>query len=603
MIGGEYKHLALLIRDRIQKYNHKVALRYEVPGKNRWKNISWKKFGELIDLTAKALLGLDVKPFDNIGIFSANKPEWTIADFAIYSTRAVSVPVFSTDSVLRLKYIVNETGMKVIFVGHKEQYEKIIELFNDHTTLEKVVVFDQNVTLYPEIPSVYFKDFIKDDLLDEKKQKLLFERLSKLSVNDLATIIYTSGTTGEPKGVMLSHSNLIQALKIHDQRIPVCENDSSLCFLPLSHVYERTWTYIVLHKGMINNYLNNPRSVMDALQKIKPQTMCAVPRFFEKTYAFIIRYVSTKSLVWRKIFYWSLKTGKIWFTKKRTEQKRSFKLWMKFILADIMVLRRVRRFFGNRIKFIASAGACLPFEINEFFHSLGFYILVGYGLTETTATVTAYPVKDYSLDSVGTPMPETDVKIGKMSEILIRGKTVTPGYYKKPEETEMAFDNQWFKTGDKGHFNKKGELIFDGRIKEIIKTSVGKFIAPQQLENKLEFNPYIDQVIVVGDDKKFISALIVPEFDLLKAYAKKNNISYPSLDVLLTNDKIKNFFYTIISDSQKDFAAYKQIQRFALLNRPFTIESGELTNTYKLKRNVICNNYSRLIDSFYLEND
>ncbi len=592
----EYLHLAKLVRERADKYQNRTALRYKRDEK--WKELSWSEFICEIDYLLYALLNFGIKKYENIGIFSPNMPEWTIADFSIASINAVSIPMYSTDSKERVKYIINETELRILFVGSQYQYDIASELISDCKSLEKIIVFDSSVVLNGSNDnSIYFNNFNKIDNANNKQE--LENRLNSLSEEDIATIIYTSGTTGEPKGAIIDHNNLIQTIKIHNQRLDVSDNDVSLSFLPLSHVFERTWLYFCLHNGIIINYLQDPKEIVSYLSEVKPTIMCTVPRFFEKTYSKIYSTKESWPVIKQKIFDWAINIGEICLDKRTDNEKIGTLLRFKLFLAKTLVFDTINRVFGGKIRFMPCAGARLSYDIKRFFHSIGLFINYGYGLTETLATVSCYKNDVFDLKTEGTPMPEVDVKIGDKNEIFVKGKTVFKGYYKKEDETAKVFDNSWFKTGDAGAINDTGDLVMYERLKEIIKTSVGKYVAPQRIEPILDMDKYIEQSIIVGDNEKFVSALIVPNVSALENLAEKLNISFLSSEDLFDNIEINEYLTDRIQKLQIDFANYEKVKKIRLINSPFSIENGELTSTLKLKRRVICKNYESLIHSIY----
>jgi long-chain acyl-CoA synthetase len=594
-----YEHLALLIRNRIEKYGKLTALRYKK--EDQWHSISWEEMGKQIDAVAKALLECGVPEKGKVAIFSQNMPEWTIADFGIYSIRGVSVPIFATNTAEQAEYIINEAEISLVFVGEQEQYDKIAAISGRSKYLKHIVIFEDTVIKTLGVPSVFFNDFIESGRNSEK-QNLLRELLKRTSMDDLASLIYTSGTTGEPKGVMLNHSNFIHALEIHDLRIQITDKDSSLSFLPLSHIFERTWVYYVLHKGLINNYLREPKKVIDIMQEVKPSVMCVVPRFFEKTYNGALTALENSSKLKRDLFNWAIETGKKSLSKKSTGQPLPFGLAIKNFFANKVILKKGRAVFGGRIKFMPCAGAAISTKILEFFCACGVNIKFGYGLTETTATVSCFEDTAFNLNSVGTVMPTIEVKINESNnEILVKGKIVTQGYYMKPDETAAAFEDGWFKTGDAGSFDENGYLVMTERIKDIIKTSGGKYIAPQYVENIIGCDPLIDQIAIIGDNRKYLTALIVPAFDNLASHARQQNLPISNNEDLISNLKIKNLYAERIKELQAPLADYQKIKKFELLPNPFSIESGELTPSLKIKRKMVDTRYKILIDEMYKE--
>ena len=594
-----YKHLALLIRDRIVSYGNRTAMRFKNQTSNCWEDISYNEMGNAIDNVAKSLIDDDVKVNDNIGIFSGNMPEWTISDFAIMSIGAVTIPIYATDSAAQTAYIIRETKMKIIFVGEQEQYDKILQVIAEFSMPVKIVVFDGNVSLRNNKYSSYFRHYF--ELGEALRPDKLNNRLASVSVDDVASILYTSGTTGEPKGVILRHSNFTNTLYNHDIFLDIKGHEVSLAFLPLSHIFERTWTAYCLHKGIVVNYLLNPKNVVEALQEVKPNIMCAVPRFFEKTYNAVMEKVETYSPAKKKLFHWAIGVGKKVMELKRLELPVSVSNKILFAIADKLVLKKGRAAFGGNILFFPCGGAMLPDNINTFFHSVGINIKYAYGLTESCATVSAFADTKFKFGTVGMPLPNVEVKIGDNDEIMLRGKNIFHGYYKKPEETEKSFVDGWFKTGDAGAIDEDGFLIMKERIKDLIKTSSGKFIAPQQIESMIGNDPYVEHVMAIGDNRKFLSALIVPNFSLLEKYAREMNIRFSSREDLLKNSQIVKFFEDRVHVIQEVLANYQRVKKFVLLTKEFSIPGGEFTSTLKTRRGFVLQKYSDIIERMYRE--
>ncbi len=590
-------NLSVLIRDRVKKYGERDALRYKDTKNEVWKSVSWNSFGEQIDLIAKALLTSGVKVQDNIAIFSQNMPEWTISDFAILSVRATVIPLYATSTVVQAKYITNETASKIMFVGEQEQYEVALEVLKTSEYLEKIILFDSNIEL-KDSRSIYFKDFLIEGKTASNQEELN-ERLAKISSEDLVTIIYTSGTTGEPKGVMLQQKNFMNTFKIHDIKMNVNDKDISLAFLPLAHIFERAWTYFALYKGMTNVYLRDPKEIISRISEIKPTVMCAVPRFYEKIYAAVFSKLESSSPVKKKLFLWAVKIGKQVVEKKRLSENIPFIMKVKHAIGDKLVLKKIRSLVGGNIKIFPCAGAPLAREINEFFHSAGIFIQYGYGLTETLATVTVFDYTGFDFKTVGSPMPGVELKIGKNQEVLLKGASITKGYYKKPEITKNSFIDGWFKTGDAGLIDEKGNLIITDRIKDLVITSGGKNIAPQRIELVFGNEILIDQIAIIGDTKKYISALIVPSFTELENFAKAKAIDYKNREDLVTHPTVISLYKNKIKTLQGKMAEYEKIKKFRLLTKSFSIKQNEITPTMKVKRKVIMEHYKEIIDEMY----
>jgi long-chain acyl-CoA synthetase len=590
-------HLALMIRNRIQKHGERTALRYKENG--QWKDISWNAMGEQIRAVAKGLLEMDIKAGDMVAIFSQNRPEWTIADYGILSIQGVSVPIYATSSVKQAEYIINEAEIKIIFVGSQDQYDKVNAVQNASLYLKKIIVFDGNVTLDGSDIAIYFKDFLDLGRKSDKDAEVE-DRLNTASIDDLATVIYTSGTTGEPKGVMLHHSTFYYCFIANKKRLDVSDADVSLCFLPLTHIFERAWCYFAAYNGMTINYCDETSRIIECIKEVKPTLMCAVPRFYEKIYSTIFERLESASPIKKKLFAWAIRIGEQVYLREKEKIAILPGLKLKHMIAMKLVLKKIRDIVGGRIRFFPCAGAPLSKEIEEFFHSAGIRIAYGYGLTETCATVTVHEKYHFRPGTVGKPLEGVDVKIADTGEILVKGPTITKGYFKKPDATAESFEDGWFKTGDVGILENNYLTITD-RIKDLMKTSGGKYIAPQLVETMIGKDYYVDQITVIGEARKFVSALIVPAFDALEEYAKTHNITYSSREDLVKNPAIIAFYQMRIAENSKDLANHEQIKKFVLLSEPFTQEAGEMTPTMKLKRKVITEKHRDIIENIYRE--
>ena len=597
----EYQHLAKNIRKKAEQYKNKNAIYYKDGKTDSWIGITWSDFSRRIDEIAKALISFGIKPQDNIAIFSQNSPEWIIADLAILSTRAVTVPVYATNSKTELEYIVNNAEISIVFAGGQEQYDTAASLIKKNKFLKLIVALDEEIKLDEKVNSVYLNSFASvkpDKKIDDELEK----GFGNSSLTDLACIIYTSGTTGEPKGVMLDHSNFTETIKAHDKELNFSDTETSLSFLPLAHVFEHNWVMVCLHNGIEVYFNENPKLIANALQEVKPNYMCAVPRFFEKIYSAIEDKRNSSSSTKAKLFDWSLKTGDLYYNQyKNLEKDIPFTLNFKNNIADKLVLSKLRDIFGGQIKMMPCGGAPIDTKIVAFFHSIGLNVKVGYGLTETMATVTLFGDTQTVYSSVGRTITGTEIKIGANNEILVKGPGVMKGYYKKPEQTKEVFIDGWFRTGDAGKIDEKGNLYITDRIKDLMKTSGGKYIAPQKLETTFVNDLFIEQIAIIGDQKKFVSALTVPNFEALKKYAKKNNIDFESIEDLINNTHIIEMFKKRFDELQKNFSGFEKIKKFKLLPKEFTIDAGELTATLKLKRKVIYEKYKEMIDMMYGE--
>ncbi len=597
-------HLSVLVHRRAEKYGDKVALKYRDYETSQWIPITWNQFSQTVRQVANALVELGVQEEENIGIFSQNKPECLYADFGAFANRAVTIPLYATSSPAQAQYIINDAQIRYIFVGEQFQYDAAFSVFGFCQSLQQLIIFDRAVVRDPrDMTSIYFDEFLETGK-GLPNNDIVEERTSRASDDDLANILYTSGTTGEPKGVMLHHSNYIEAFRIHDIRlVDMTDQDVSMNFLPLTHVFEKAWTYLCIYKGVQICINLRPVDIQTTIKEIRPTLMCSVPRFWEKVYAGVQEKIAQETGLKKAMMLDAIKVGKIhnidYLRKGKTPP---LMLHLKYKFYEKTVYALLKKTIGiENGNFFPTAGAAVPDEICEFVHSVGINMLVGYGLTESTATVSCFLNQGYEIGSVGTVMPDVEVKIGEENEILLRGKTITKGYYKKAEATAAAIDKDgWFHTGDAGYL-KGDQLYLTERIKDLFKTSNGKYVSPQALETKLAIDRYIDQIAIIADQRKFVSALIVPVYGFVKDYAKEKGIEYKNMEELLQHPKILGLFRARIDTLQQQFAHYEQVKRFTLLPEPFSMERGELTNTLKLKRPVVAKNYKEVIDKMYEE--
>ncbi len=599
-----YYHYAELIHRQAEKYGNRTALKYKDQASGKWLKVSWIEFAEKVRLTAEALVEFGVEIQENIGVYSQNMPQCLYTYFGIYGNRAVDVPMYATSSPAQIAYIVEDAQIHTLFVGEQLQYNNafIVQRQLPHI-LKRLIIFDPSVKLNPEDKtSVYFNDFIRlgDNAHSDSKVKI---RTSQALPSDVATIIYTSGTTGQSKGVVLTHANYLEAMRTHEIRIPeVTDRDLSMCFLPLTHIFERGWTCVCLMKGATVAINQDPKKIQETLQEVKPTAMSNVPRFWEKVYIGIHEKMASSSPMMQRVFNAALATGHEYILNYRNKGlKAPASLTAKFLFYDKTVFTLVKKAVGlQNGRFFPVAGAPLSDTVAEFLLSLNIPIRYGYGLSETTATVCFYPRTGYIIGSIGTIMPDLEVKIDPSNqEILVRGKTVMSGYYKRPEENKMAFtEDGFFRTGDAGRL-EGNVLYFTERIKDLYKTSNGKYIAPQAIELSVSSDPYIEQVAVIGDQRKFVSALVVPNMELLKSYAAEQKIAFSSDEELLANPFIHKMMEARIEEKQRNLASFEKIKRFTLLAHPFTMESGELTDTLKLRRKVVGEHYAEAIEAMY----
>lgn len=591
-------HLVNQIRERAERSPEQVAMRFASnnDGQNDWQSIHWNELSQSIDQTSRALLSLNLQVQEKVGIWSRNMPQWTMADLGCLQARLVTVPLYPTSTVDQVRYILDETEASVLFVGEQEQFDGALELLEHSQFLKTIVVFDQNTDLKDCPQACYFHEFIQrcDD------NTLLQQRLDERTLDDLFTLIYTSGTTGQPKGVMLDYTNMAASFAGHDKLIHLDNMDTSLCFLPLSHIFERAWSYYALARGAVNVYLLNPQNVSQALKEVKPTVLCAVPRFFEKIYTMITSKVSDAPLPRRMIFNTALKIGAASMEYQRKGRSAPFYLKPLQKTADKVVFHKIREALGGRIRFMPCGGARLDDEICRFFHAIGINVKVGYGMTETVATVTCYRDTGFEFGSCGTPLPGVQIRIGDEGEIQVKGNTVMRGYYKKPEETAKTFtEDGWLRTGDAGLIDENGSLRMTERIKELMKTSNGKYIAPQHIEGTLGKDKFIEQIAIIADARNYVTALIVPAFEALEEQAKAMNLKYKCKKELIQHTKIQELIQERLNKIQGELAKFEQVKKFTLLSKEFSIELGEITPTLKLRRKIIMERFRNEIEAMY----
>ena len=595
-------HLSVLIHEQAKKYGSRPALTFRSFGSLKWKTVSWKQFSLRVKQVSNAMLNLGIKPQENIAVFSQNCVQYLYTDFGAYGIRACSIPFYATSSEQQIQYMLNDAQVRFLFVGEQEQYNKAHRVFALCPTLERIIVFDDSVRISTHDPNaLYFEDFLKlgEDLPRQSEVEALYKQAND---DDLCNILYTSGTTGESKGVMLSYGQYAAAFRANDACVPVTEKDRVIDFLPFTHIFERGWAYLALTEGaqlIINTY---PKEIQESMRETHPTSMSSVPRFWEKVYQAVKDRMDHSSAWQQKLFRHALNVGRKHNIEYLANGKRPpLALALEYKVVNKSVLSLVRKQLGlEHPNIFPTAGAYVSPEVESFVHSIGINMVAGYGLTESLATVSCDHVGEkFTIGSVGRPIQGLQIKIGDNDEILLKGPTITKGYYKRDTLNKQAFDEDgFFHTGDAGYM-KDGELYLKERIKDLFKTSNGKYIAPQMVESLLLVDKYIDQVAVIADQRKFVSALIVPEFRLLEDFARDRGISFEKREDLCQNKQVNDMMMERIETLQQGLAHYEQIKRFTLLPHHFSMESGELTNTLKLRRAVIYKNYAEVIDKMY----
>ena len=596
--------LCRVIHAQAEKYGDRVALRYRDYDQGKWMDISWNEFSRRVRLVSNALLELGVGVQENIATFSQNKPECMMVDFGAYGIRAVTIPFYATSSEHQVQYMVSDANIRYIFVGEQYQYDIALRVMQMNPHVKKLIIFDPKVQKNAQdLASIYFDEFLQ---MGEglKHQEEVEKRSDELQPDDLANILYTSGTTGLSKGVMQTHRQYAVAFRGHVTALPLSDKDVILNFLPFTHIFERAWSYLCICYGCTLCVNLKPQDVLQSMLEVHPTCMSAVPRFWEKVYAGVQEKIHQSSAVQRTLMLDALRVGKEYNVKYRMRGlvppiglKMKYKFYEKTVIAVLL-----KNLGLERQNFFPTAGAAVPVEVEEFVHAAGIGMIVGYGLTESTATVSCdrwnQPI---TLGSVGRVLDGVTVKIGENSEILLKGETITQGYYRKAEVTANAIDKEgWFHTGDAGYL-KDGELFLTDRIKDLFKTSNGKYIAPQMIESKLVVDRYIDQIVIIADRQKFVSALVIPDYAVLEAWAQKHKIEFKDRTELCRDQDVRDFVMERIETLQQEFAHYEQVKRITLLPEPFSMERGELTNTLKVKRPVVYENYKAEIEAMYAE--
>ena len=597
-------HLSRLIHDQAKKYGDREALIYRDFGSKEWTSMSWNQFSDKVRQVSNALLNAGVKVQENVGVFSQNSVQYLFCDFGAWGIRATTIPFYATSSEQQIQFMISDAKIRFLFVGEQEQYDKARRVFPMCQTLERIVIFDRNVRTSENDPNaMYFDDFLK---LGENypRQTEVDSLQAQASMDDIANILYTSGTTGDSKGVILTCGQYFAAMEANNKCVPVGEKDRVLNFLPFTHIFEKGWKILCLTEGatlIVNTY---PQEVQQSMKETHPTCMSSVPRFWEKVYMGVLEQIEKASAPKRRLFMHALSVGRKHNIDYLSKGKRPpLPLHLEYEMLNKTVFSLVRKELGlENAHFFPTAGATVNPKVEEFVHSIGINMVVGYGLTESLATVSCNHLGEpFTVGGVGIPIEGIDIRISDKGEVLLKGPTITKGYYNRDDLTKAAFtEDGYFKTGDSG-FLKGGELFLKERIKDLYKTSNGKYIAPQMIESKLLVDKYIDQIAIIADQRKFVSALIIPVYSLLEEYAREHHIPFESREQLCANPQIYEMMKERIDTLQQQLAHYEQIKRFTLLPRNFTMERGELTNTLKIKRRVLNENYRKEIDAMYAE--
>lgn len=588
--------LSQLFLNTIKSYSKADLLLSKKEGK--YVPISTEEFADRVKCFSLGLRDLGLEAGDKLIVLSENRPEWVISDVANLCLGGITVPIYTSLIPEQIKYIIDDSDAKIVVVSDQGQWQKIEAIKSE---LTKVTSY---ITCLSEAPEgvLTFAQVLERGRKMDKQNPGLFEKMAlEVKPDAIASIIYTSGTTGPPKGVMLTHNNIFSNVKTCSSILPFKDTDTVLSFLPLSHILERMAMFAYLYNGMSIGFAESIDTLGENLLEVRPHIMVNVPRVLEKIYAKVIDNVQVSSSLKRKIFFWAVKVGRKYGRKKILNQPISKLLQFKRNLANKLVFSKVYAKTGGRVRFFLCGGAPLSKDIGEFFYAIGLTIIEGYGLTETSPVITANTFENLKFGTVGKPIPGVDVRIDEDGEILTKGPHVMNGYYKKEAASREVFEGGWFHTGDIGHFDEEGFLVITDRKKDIIVTSGGKNVAPQPIEGILNLNPYISTALVIGDSRKFISALVVPNFEKLEEYAKQNNISFEDHCDLVKKEEIVRFIQEQVDRSAPNLASYEKVKKIALLDKEFEIEKGEITPTLKVKRNIVEEKYKGIIDAMYRE--
>ncbi len=587
-----------LFLTQVKKNSEAIALSLLDPILGKFTGISRKQLLESVEQAALGLHSLGVRKGDRVGILAENRPEWVMADLAILSLGGVVVPIYPTSSVEETRYLMENAGSEILFLSTPGQLSRLAQLFSPGCRIRKIILFD---SLVPSADArvLGFTQLLDAGRLEKMNDANLYPNLvDALKPEDLATLIYTSGTTGPPKGVMLTHRNFLENAAGASEFIKISESDCSISFLPLSHVFERlAGYYFMLAHGATIAYAQNMQTVVDDMREIRPTVACAVPRFYEKFHARVLEKVEQASSLRKKIFHWALAVGKSRLELKGN--KATLFLSLKLALAKLLVFNKIKRQLGGRMRFFISGGAPLSRELAEFFYALDILILEGYGLTETSPVMTVNSPEHFCFGTVGRPLRNVEVRIDADGEILTRGPCVMQGYYENPQATREAIHDGWFHTGDVGCFTEDGFLKITDRKKDIIKTSGGKMISPQNIEGMILADPLFSQAIVIGDKRNYLVALLVPNRTEVEAHAREMGILCPSYEELLRHAKIQDWIEVRFREKTRALAPFEQIKYYALLPAELTLAAGEITPTLKVKRKIVCEKFKDTIEELY----
>lgn len=599
--------LVEIVPANARKFGDREAYRFCWRKDGEWLSTSWEEFAVQVDVAARSLAMLGLVEKDTIAICSPNTPQIFITEFGAFKNRLASIPIYSSSSQAQFDFIVSDGGASVLFVGDRHQYPLAYNHWKANPEkISRIVIFkNDGLELFEDdTVSIFWDDFVRLGMsAPEDVVREVEARAGRGLPEDMATLIYTSGTTGEPKGVVITHANYDAAMEMHLKLLrSVKDDDLSMAFLPMSHILEKAWCFFCVTRGLTIAVNYDPRLIQDTIHEVHPSLMCCVPRFWEKVYAAVKEKIAGMGKVQRMLVSRALSVGhRRNIDYRRIGKKVPWMLEKEYQFWDKRVFSKLKQAIGiPNPNFFPTAGAPLSDRICEFMRSVGIDIIIGYGLSETTATVSCFQDVGYEIGTIGKPLPGVKVRIDSNGEILVKAPTVTPGYYNNPAANSTAFTaDGYFRTGDAGHFTPSGALVLTERVKDLFKTSNGKYIAPQMMESRLAENKYIDEVAVIGDRKKYVTALVVPNLSQLRRWAEKAGIGIEDSAILCADPRTVEFMMSEINGLQKDLAEYEKIKKITLLPHHFSIMNGEVTNTMKVRRPVVAERYSREIEAMY----
>jgi len=590
------ENIASLFYGQVESNKGKTALRRKKDGS--YIDIKWGDYGHNVRKMACALINLGLKDGDRVAIFSYNCPEWAYMDLAALSLRAVVIPIYFKSNALQVEFILRDSKTSLIMVGDESQLATVNSIRDRLPDMKKVIYAGEKVP--GKDPAALTVSSLLAGEADKAEAAELARRIGEISPDDIATLVYTSGTTGEPKGVMLSHKNLLANVRSDLTAVSMGKGDVGLSFLPTSHVLDRVVVhYMSIVIGGIVAYAGSLESVIEDIQLVRPTAMCGVPRMFEKIYSGIFDRVNSGPAMQKKLFHWAVVTGSAVVSKRAAKKPISPWLKLNYALADALIFVKIRKLFGGRMKLFASGGAYLQEEIDIFFRAIGIPIMHGYGLTEATCTVTLNTRDDFKPGTLGRPLPGVKISTAEDGEILVRGDLVMKGYYNRPEDSSEALEGGWLHTGDMGYIDGQGYLVMTDRKKDILVTSGGKNISPQRLETLLRTSRFIEQAVIIAERRRFVSALIVPDFLQLKQYCLGAGIEYSVPGEMVKKPEIIKLYEAEVDKVNSMLDSYEKIKSFVLMPQELTAEAGELTYTLKVKRRVVDEKYRAIIDKMY----